>query len=112
MANSPKIEFPLLTEGQALAHITINQALIIIDAMVQASFIEIGLNTPPATPALGDTYVVGGTPTGDWTGKANKIAIWYGGWYFVTRRDGFTGFDQTNGYMVSYYGGTWNQLLV
>lgn len=31
-------------------------------------------NTPPASPASGDTYVVGSVPTGAWVGHANTIA--------------------------------------
>jgi hypothetical protein len=35
-------------------------------------------NTPPGSPAIGDTYVVGDTPTGDWVGHEAEIARWSG----------------------------------
>jgi hypothetical protein len=32
------------------------------------------LNTPPVSPVMGDRYMIGAAPTGDWSGKANQIA--------------------------------------
>jgi len=32
------------------------------------------LNTPPGSPSVGDRYIIGAAPTGDWAGKANQIA--------------------------------------
>lgn len=34
------------------------------------------LNDPPASPADGDRYIVGCTPTGDWVGQEGNIAEW------------------------------------
>jgi len=34
-------------------------------------------NTPPTGPvAVGDHYIVGTAPTGEWAGHANKVAVW------------------------------------
>jgi hypothetical protein len=43
-------------------------------------------NDPPVTPADGDIYIVGSSPSGNWTGHANEIArqIAGAGWYFET----------------------------
>lgn len=36
------------------------------------------LTTPPASPAIDDTYIVAASPTGAWSGHATHIAIWNG----------------------------------
>jgi hypothetical protein len=44
-------------------------------------------DTPPATPAANDLYIVGTTPTGLWAGQANKLARWDGtAWQFADPR--------------------------
>lgn len=47
-------------------------------------------NTPPATPADGDTYIIGDAPTGAWAGQAEyTIATWNDGasaWIYTTPR--------------------------
>lgn len=41
------------------------------------TFLRLGVNDPPANPAVGDTYSVGGTPTGAWSGyTVGDIAVW------------------------------------
>lgn len=47
-----------------------------IDALVQCTVIERGRNTPPTSPADGDCYIVGTSPTGAWSSHENAIARW------------------------------------
>lgn len=62
------------------------------------------LNTPPGgTPAEGDAYFVGTSPTGDWAGQASKLAVYENGaWAFYTLPDGIHGFDQNDDIQVAY----------
>lgn len=49
-------------------------------------------NTPPASPADGDTYIVGAAPTGAWAGKAGSVARWssvQNGWEHYTPKNGW-----------------------
>lgn len=51
-------------------------------------------NTPPGTPAKGDRYIVGGTPTGAWTGYGWYIATYNGsGWMFDQPLEGWRAWD-------------------
>lgn len=66
-----------------------------------------GLNDPPATPAAGDAYIIGATPTGSWSSHANKY-VYYNGfaWSFLTPKAGqicgnLTVIDQIHQYQVS-----------
>lgn len=46
-------------------------------------------NTPPTTPAVGDRYLIGTSPTGVWSANANNIAQWNGsGYTFITPQAG------------------------
>ncbi len=58
-------------------------------APFQRQVLDKDLNDPPGTPAEGDRYIVGGTPTGAWTGHALDIA-WYDGtaWQFERVEEG------------------------
>ena len=47
-----------------------------------------GVNTPPVSPALGATYIVGSSPTGAWAGKTNYLARWRGNnWTFISPKE-------------------------
>lgn len=45
-------------------------------ALIQGNVKSLALSTPPGSPVNGDTYIVGASPTGAWTGQANNIAYW------------------------------------
>ena len=45
------------------------------------------LNTPPVSPVVGDVYIIGDSPTGDWAGKAGYAAYYNGTrWVFLQNR--------------------------
>ena len=43
---------------------------------------QVGLNTPPSTPAIGDSFIVGPAPTGAWSGQAHRLVQWNAEWIF------------------------------
>lgn len=65
--------------------------------MVRPYFISVDdvLNAPPATPALGATYVIGAAPTGAWTGFAHYLAQWVGVWVLTIAPVGHLVVDQS-----------------
>lgn len=61
--------------------ITSPGALQILDFAVAGAVLEPPRNDPPASPLIGDCYIVGPSPTGAWTGWADAIAGYStGGW--------------------------------
>jgi len=56
-------------------------------------------NDPDVSPAKGDRYIVGDTPTGDWVGHEQDIA-WYDGsaWQFDTPVKGWLCYNEDQGY--------------
>ncbi|MCO4053398.1 MAG: DUF2793 domain-containing protein [Bosea sp.] len=66
------------------------QAQIILGRHVRPFWMAIDgvLNAPPASPAIGATYVIGAAPTGAWTGFAGRLAQWVGVWSLATAPEG------------------------
>ncbi len=51
--------------------------------------ISMSMATPPANPAVGDTYVIAADPTGSWVGQSGKIAEYtVAGWAIIDPPDG------------------------
>lgn len=82
MTTSPNLGVPFIAQQQATPEVTHNEALLMLQATIAGA---LGLqNAPPGSPADGDVYIVGTSPTGAWAGKANCVAIRLGAaWYFL-----------------------------
>ncbi|MBJ7442369.1 MAG: DUF2793 domain-containing protein [Sphingopyxis sp.] len=106
---TPRFALPLLAVAQAQKEVTHNEALTLIDALVHAA-VEAGpLNDPSADPEPGRCWLVGATPTGDWAGQTNAIAIWtVGGWRFIAPRAGMTVVRLADGVRLRFDEGEWS----
>lgn len=66
------------------------------------------LNAPPGTPAKGDRYIIGGTPSGAWTGYAHYIATYDGAsWLFDQPAVGWQSWDIAGGNYKRFNGTAW-----
>lgn len=109
MSDTVQYALPLLAASQAQKHVTVNEALVRIDALVRPRVISMSETTPPATPAEGDAYVVPVGAGGDWSGHAGEIAFWLnGGWEFGAPRPGWRGHDQSGGTPILCDGTGWS----
>lgn len=73
--------------------------------------ISMSLTAAPASPAIGDTYVVAASPTGTWAGQAGKVAEYQiGGWSFITPKNGHI-VSLPNGLTYIRIGGTYVPFL-
>ena len=83
MSKSINNAIPFVPENTIDPAAGLNEAINVIDALMQVRVLTVGGNAPPATPAEGDRHIVGTAPTGAWAGKAGKLARWLGGgWSF------------------------------
>ena len=74
---SAKLRIPYIAAAQAQKHVTHNEAMTLLDTLLQLSVIDKDLTAPPGSPAEGDTYIVagaGGTATGAWVGWEKRVA--------------------------------------
>jgi len=87
MTTSADLGIVYIAGQQAQPEITHNTALNQLQ-ILQTGVISVALNTPPGSPAQGDTYILGASPTGAWSGRANCLAGYFGtGWVFVPGAD-------------------------
>ncbi|MEM7619759.1 MAG: DUF2793 domain-containing protein [Pseudomonadota bacterium] len=108
MANSDNLAMPYLEAAQAQKHVTHNEALRILDAVVQLSVKDKDLTTPPGSPVAGDRYIVAASATGAWAGQDNKIAAYQdGGWLFYTAQEGWRLWVADEGKQYIWDGTAW-----
>jgi len=83
MEETSNLALPYILPSQAQKHVTHNEALRRLDALVQLAVVSRATGTPPASPAEGDRYIVGASGTGAWVGKEALVAAWQdGAWAF------------------------------
>jgi hypothetical protein len=106
--DSARLALPFLETGQAQKEWTHNEALALLDIAVQAT-VEGVADSPPASPAAGACWIVGGTPSGAWAGRAGSVAGWTaGGWRFVGAREGMSAWSLAEDTIVRYRNGAWS----
>ena len=85
-----------------------NEALQLLDVLVAAAVEGLPLATPPASPAIGNCYIVAASPTGAWVGHAQQLAAYTsGGWRFIVPRDGMSALVDSSGDTALYHDGAW-----
>lgn len=89
MSSSPDFGLPLIpSPPPAQAELLMNQSMVGMQALLRGAKSRAS-GTPPVSPAEGDVYIVGGSPTGAWSGRANSVAVRFGGgWRFIPGEDG------------------------
>lgn len=81
---SSRFALPYIQPGQAQKEVFHNEALTIMDALLHPAAQSAGDNAPPASPAAGQCWIVGNSPTGAWAGHGGAVATWSeGGWRFI-----------------------------
>src|SRR5688572_20227218 len=90
MSESSNLSLPFLAASQAQKHITHNEALLMLDALVQLSAVTRTLSTPPAAPEEGARYLVASPASDDWSGHDDDIAAYQdGAWNFFAPKSGW-----------------------
>ncbi|RAZ90164.1 hypothetical protein DPM33_15155 [Mesorhizobium hawassense] len=85
MTLSNRMAITEMAESQNNREVTVNEAFAKLESgSAMFGCVSIGDTSPPGSPAEGDQYVVGASPTGAWTGKAKYVANFFNGaWIFI-----------------------------
>lgn len=106
---TPLLTLPLIMPAQAQKHVTHNEALAGLDALVHLSVRSRALGSPPAaSPAEGERYLVAAPAGGAFSGAAGKLAVFVDGAFrFFTPREGWVCWVEDEARLLVHRGGTW-----
>ncbi len=105
---TPNLALPLLAAAQAQKHVTVNEALALLDGLVQISVKDRDLASPPASLTGGECYIVAAGATGAWAGWDGEVVLFSGGaWLRLPPKDGWRVWVEDEGVLVVRMGGAW-----
>jgi hypothetical protein len=99
---------PLIQPSQAQKHVTHNEALKVLDLIVQMTVESRTLSVAPSAPVLGACQIVGVGATGSWAGHDGEVATFTGiVWEFYPPKTGWTAYVVAESATVVYDGAAW-----
>lgn len=99
---------PLLQPAQAQKHVTINEALMRLDGLVNLVLQSAATAAPPAAVTDGVCFAVPANGSGAWAGKGGQIAIGTnGGWAFAAAQTGQRAWIADQGCHAVWDGKVW-----
>lgn len=105
---SVHLGLPYIMPSQAQKHVTHNEAVRILDALVQLAVLDRHVSAPPPSPGSGDRYIVPSGATGAWAGHDGKVAAFLdGGWVFLAPRPGWITWIVDEATLLHWNGGAW-----
>ncbi len=108
MEETALLRLPYVMPSQAQKHVTHNEALRMLDAILHIRVEDRGRDEPPADPVEGQRHVVGEEPAGAFAGHAGAIAAFQdGAWSFHRPRAGWTVWDAAEAALLVFDGDGW-----
>tara|TARA_R110002020_G_scaffold40118_2_gene118694 strand:- start:41028 stop:42383 length:1356 start_codon:yes stop_codon:yes gene_type:complete len=108
MDRSPNLDLPFIMPSQAQKHVTHNEALSLLDAVLQLSVSTRGLSMPPPSPVEGERYIVAADATGVWAGHDDKIAAFSAGdWTIIAPKQGWLAYVEDEQRLLVHDGADW-----
>ena len=108
MDSTSNLSLPFIMAAQAQKHVTHNEALNALDAVVQLMVLDKDLAAPPGSPAEGARYIVGPSPTGAWSGQTGRIAAFQdGAWAFYAPQEGWRAWVADEDKLYVWNGAAW-----
>lgn len=108
MDRTPNLDFPYIMPSQAQKHVTHNETIRMLDAVVHIGVISRTKTTAPDAPADGDRYLVASGATGDWVGYTSAVAAWQdGAWAFYAPKPGWIAWVGDEQKLVAWDGSQW-----
>lgn len=111
MDASETFNLPYIMPSQAQKHVTHNEAIRMIDALLQSAVESRSTTTPPVEPAPGQSHIVPEDAAGPWAGRAGEIATFQdGAWEFHAATEGAIRRIIDEDMLVIHRGGEWEPL--
>ncbi|MBL8551336.1 MAG: DUF2793 domain-containing protein [Hyphomonadaceae bacterium] len=107
---SSNLGLPFLMPAQAQKHVTVNESLIRLDALVQLAVVSATTGAEPGGPTDGQCYILPSGKTGDAWGAMAEGAIAYyrdGAWEELSPREGWYAFVKDADSTLVHDGAAW-----
>lgn len=108
MSQSTNLKLPYLAANQAQKHVTVNEALRLLDGLVQLAVLDRHLTAPPGSPGDGHRYIVASGATGAWAGWDLNVAYYVdGAWMRLSPRPGWQVWVADEAVFLGWDGSAW-----
>lgn len=110
---SPRHALPYLAEAQAQKHVTLNEGLRRLDALVHLSVKSVSETTEPSSPAEGEAWILPADAEGStWAGasEGTVMAFQDGAFAAIAPLAGMTAYVEDEGILYAYDGTSWKSL--
>lgn len=105
---SSNLSLPYIQPSQAQKHVTHNEGMRRLDALVQLSVIAADQTDAPATPASGDRYILATGSSGAWAGQDGNLAVFEDTvWTFYIPQAGWVAWVEAQGEALVFDGSSW-----
>ena len=112
MDQTPNLQLPYLMAAQSQKHVTHNEAIRMLDALLQIAVASRIVTAPPVAPPDGVRYILPTGATGVWAGVAGRVAAFQdGAWAYFTPREGWIAWLADEDVPVVYSGTAWVPLV-
>lgn len=111
--NTALLALPLIMPSQAQKHLTHNEAIKRLDALVQLSVASRSTTAAPTPATEGERYILPAGASGAWAGQApGTVAIFRNGtWEYETPSEGWLAWVSSESALVVFDGATWEDAV-
>lgn len=111
MTSTARLNIDYLSASQSQKHVTVNEGLRKLDAIVQLAVASSTTAAQPGSPADGDCYILPAGKTGAAWGPMTNLAIAYyvdGAWMQLTPHEGWLALVKDTDLLLYYTGAAWS----
>lgn len=107
-SETTRLQMALLAPAQAQKHVTVNEALMRLDGMVNLVLQSVSTAVPPLAVLDGQCWGLPASSEGSWAGQGGRIAVGAnGGWIFLPPTPGLRAFVADRGQQAIHDGTDW-----
>ena len=108
MQTSPHLQLPLLAAAQAQKHVTHNEAILALDALVHLSVSSRAVADPPPSAEDRARFIVASPAAGDWAGREGDVAVRLdGAWRYFSPGSGWRAWVEDEAVLLVHDGAAW-----
>ncbi len=112
MPTTTNLKLPLIAPAQAQKHVTHNEALTALDALIFLAVSSRRRTSPPVSPADGERHLIAAAATGIWLGRDKNLAVFLdGGWRYYAPQAGWMARILDERVVLSFDGLDWVDLI-